>query len=132
MDERGARLRARFQTAPAAQLEGRPAEFKALRSHGPDVSIRGALGGLERGWTEIGPRLDWVSGQVRTRDLRLENMLTVVGADLAVTADLERMTRIVDGRPVPRTLRCTQVYRIEDGEWSIFHRHADELRPAAR
>jgi ketosteroid isomerase-like protein len=51
---------------------------------------------------------------------------------MAVTADLERMTRIVDGNPVPRVLRCTQVYRIEDGKWRIVHRHADDLRPAAR
>jgi hypothetical protein len=38
----------------------------------------------------------------------------------------------VDGKQAPRVLRCTQVYRIEDREWKIFHRHADELRPAAR
>jgi ketosteroid isomerase-like protein len=63
---------------------------------------------------------------------RLENILTVVGTDIAVTVDLERMIRIVDGQPVPRVLRCTQVYRMENGEWKIFHRHADELRPAAR
>jgi hypothetical protein len=51
---------------------------------------------------------------------------------MAVTVDLERMMRIVDGQPVPRVLRCTQVYRVEDGEWKIVHRHADEFRPAAR
>ena len=46
---------------------------------------------------------------------RLENILTVVGTDMAVTVDLERMIRIVDGQPVPRVLRCTQVYRMESG-----------------
>jgi Domain of unknown function (DUF4440) len=132
MDEQWQRFRTSFQMALAAQLDGKPEAFKALWSHGPDVSILGALGGLERGWTEVGPRLDWASGQVRASDLRLENILTVVGTDMAVTVDLERMVRIVDGQPVPRALRCTQVYRIEDGEWKIFHRHADELRPAAR
>lgn len=131
MDEEWPRFRARFQMAVAAQLEGKPEAFKALWSHRPDVSILGALGGFERGWTEVGPRLDWVSSQVRANDLGLENILTVVGTDMAVTADLERMVRTVDGKPVPRVLRCTQVYRIEDGDWKIFHRHADELRPAA-
>jgi hypothetical protein len=129
MDEEWQRFRARFQMTLAAQLDGKPEAFKALWSHRPDVSILGALGGFERGWTEVGPRLDWASSQVRASDLRLENMLTVVGTDMAVTADLERMVRTVDGKPVPRVLRCTQVYRIEDGEWKIFHRHADELRP---
>jgi len=132
MDEEWQRFRARFQMALAAQLEGKPEAFKALWSHRPDVSILGALGGLEHGWTEVGPRVDWASSQVRASDLRLENIMTVVGTDMAVTADLERMVRTVDGKPVPRVLRCTHVYRIEDGEWKIFHRHADELRPAAR
>jgi hypothetical protein len=129
MDEEWHRFRARFQMTLAAQLDGKPEAFTALWSHRPDVSILGALGGFERGWTEVGPRLDWASSQDRASDLRLENMLTVVGTDMAVTADLERMVRTVDGKPVPRVLRCTQVYRIEDGEWKIFHRHADELRP---
>ena len=74
MDERWLRFRARFQIALAEQLEGRPEAFKTLWSHSPDVSIFGALGGLERGWTEVGPRLDWVSGPVRASDLRLENL----------------------------------------------------------
>jgi hypothetical protein len=132
MDEEWRRLRAKFQMALAAQLEGKPEAFKALWSHRPDVSILGALGGLEYGWTEVGPRLDWASRQVQAHDLKLENILTVVGADMAVTADLERMVWTVDGKPVPRVLRCTQVYRVEHGEWRIFHRHADELRPANR
>jgi hypothetical protein len=132
MDEGWQPFRARFQRALAAQLEGKPEAFKALWSHRSDVSILGALGGREHGWTEVDSRLDWVSGQVRARDLRLENLLTVVGTDIALTADLERMVRIVDGKPVPRVLRCTQGYRIEDGEWRIFHRHADEFRPSGR
>ncbi len=130
MDEKWRRFRATFQVALAAQLDGKPEAFKALWSHRPDVSILGALGGLEHGWTEVGPRLDWASTQVQARDLELENILTVVGPDMAVTADLERMVRTVDGKPVPRVLRCTQVYRVEHGGWRIFHRHADEFRPA--
>jgi ketosteroid isomerase-like protein len=32
----------------------------------------------------------------------------------------------VDGGPVePSTLRVTHVYRRENGEWKIVHRHAD-------
>ena len=132
MDHQWQRFRASFQAALAAQLTGKPDAFKALWSHRPDVSILGALGGYERGWPDVGPRLDWASGRVRAHDLRLENLLTVLGTDMAVTVDLERMTRTVGGNQVPRVLRCTQVYRIEEGEWKILHRHADELRPAAR
>jgi ketosteroid isomerase-like protein len=34
----------------------------------------------------------------------------------------------MDGVPVePWTLRVTHVYRREDGEWKIVHRHADHV-----
>ena len=53
--------------------------------------------------------------------------MTVVGDDLAYTVDLEHMTRHVGGRPQPRTLRCTQAYRREGGEWRLFLRHANTM-----
>ncbi len=53
--------------------------------------------------------------------------MTTVGDDLAYTIDLQHMIRHADGRPRPRTLRCTQVYRREGGEWKVVLRQADEL-----
>jgi ketosteroid isomerase-like protein len=48
----------------------------------------------------------------------------VVG-DMAYTAGLEHSSVSVDGQPRTYTLRATQVYRREDGEWRVAHRHAD-------
>ncbi len=53
--------------------------------------------------------------------------MTVVGDGLAYTVDLEHMTRHTRDQPVPRTLRCTQAYRRENGDWKVILRHADEL-----
>ena len=50
----------------------------------------------------------------------------VVG-DMAYTAGLEHSSVSVDGRPRTFTLRATQVYRREDGEWRVAHRHADTV-----
>ena len=33
----------------------------------------------------------------------------------------------IDGEPRTITLRATQVYRREDGEWKVVHRHADNV-----
>jgi len=37
------------------------------------------------------------------------------------------MERTIGGRTDHRVLRCTQVYRLEDGQWKVIVRHADEL-----
>lgn len=48
----------------------------------------------------------------------------VVG-DMAYTIGLERTAVSLDGKAGAYTLRVTQVYRREDGEWKVVHRHAD-------
>ncbi|AXJ08702.1 nuclear transport factor 2 family protein [Arthrobacter sp. PM3] len=50
----------------------------------------------------------------------------VVG-DMAYTAGLEHTSASVDGKPRTYTLRATQVYRRENGEWRVAHRHADTV-----
>ena len=50
----------------------------------------------------------------------------VVG-DMAYTAGLEHISNSFDGQPRSFTLRATQVYRRERGEWKVAHRHADFL-----
>ena len=50
----------------------------------------------------------------------------VVG-DMAYTAGLEHTSASVDGQPRTYTLRATQVYRREGGEWKVAHRHGDTV-----
>jgi ketosteroid isomerase-like protein len=50
----------------------------------------------------------------------------VVG-DMAYTAGLEHTSASIDGQPGSFTLRATQVYRREGGEWKVAHRHADTV-----
>lgn len=51
-----------------------------------------------------------------------------VSGDLAYTAHREITSVVVDGKPRDYVLRVTQVYRREDGEWKVVHRHGDEER----
>ena len=50
----------------------------------------------------------------------------VVGA-MAYTAGHEHTSASVEGQPRSYTLRATQVYRREGGEWKVAHRHADTV-----
>ena len=44
-----------------------------------------------------------------------------------MTVELEHYALHVDGEDKGMTLRATQVYRREKGEWRIIHRHGDIL-----
>ena len=48
----------------------------------------------------------------------------VVG-DLAYTVGYEHTQPTVNGEARTYTLRATQIYRREGGEWKVVHRHAD-------
>ena len=58
-------------------------------------------------------------------DYRFELVAAGASGDLAYTG-LRTLLLSMDGGPVePITLRVTHLYRREDGEWKIVHRHAD-------
>jgi ketosteroid isomerase-like protein len=46
-----------------------------------------------------------------------------VFGDVAYTAGFEHTSASVNGVPSTYTLRATQIYRREDGEWKVAHRH---------
>ena len=59
-------------------------------------------------------------------DYRFEPVAAGVSGDLAYTVGYEHTSVSIDGTPVaPYVLRVTHVYRREDGDWKIVHRHAD-------
>ena len=62
-------------------------------------------------------------------DQRVDIVAAGVSGDLAYTVGFEHTAVSVDGVPVePYTLRVTHIYRREDGEWKIVHRHGDAPR----
>jgi ketosteroid isomerase-like protein len=59
---------------------------------------------------------------------RFELVAAEVSGDLAYTVGFEHMSVSFRGGPVaPISLRVTHVYRRENGEWRIVHRHGDRL-----
>ena len=47
---------------------------------------------------------------------------------MAYTVGYEHTQASVDGTPRTYSLRVTQVYRREGGDWKVAHRHADTVR----
>jgi len=61
---------------------------------------------------------------------RFEVLVADARGDMAYAIGYERFNRSIDGRPVePITVRSTHVYRREEGEWEIVHRHGDNPPP---
>jgi ketosteroid isomerase-like protein len=61
---------------------------------------------------------------------RFEVVAAEVSGDLAYTVGYEYSTAAIDGEPRGYVLRATQVYRREEGEWRVVHRHADPIPQA--
>ncbi|GAC1499335.1 MAG: hypothetical protein NVS2B15_22000 [Pseudarthrobacter sp.] len=60
---------------------------------------------------------------------RFELLSHDVVGDMAYTAGIEHTSASVDGQPRSYILRATQIYRREDGQWKVAHRHGDTVAP---
>ena len=111
------------------QVAGNSAPFLEVWSHDDDVAILGAVGSYARGWDNVRTHLLGASRSLDWTDLTVKRLLTTDSDHLAVTVALEHMTRQAQGQPDSRTLRTTQAYRRENGEWRLIVRHANPITP---
>ena len=98
-----------------------------LWSRRDPVSLFGAAGMFETGSEQLSETfrrvVSWFSD---VSDFRYEVEVVGVSGDMAYTVGYERFNGSISGRPVASmTVRVTHVYRREDGEWRIVHRHGD-------
>ena len=95
------------------------------------VSLFGAIGMCNIGWAEVGSTFDWLASTFsQNQSYDLEVLAADVRGDLAYTVALERHVSSVNNGPVrEHVLRVTQIYRREDGDWKVVHRHGDGMMP---
>ncbi|MCR6481988.1 nuclear transport factor 2 family protein [Amycolatopsis sp. OK19-0408] len=115
------------QTAAERAIHGGDAGPRtALWSTADPVSLFGAWLPIRTGWADVSEAFRRVAGQFSdSREYRFEVVAAGASGDLAYTIGFEHNTVSVNGEPTTYTLRATHVYRREDGEWKIVHRHAD-------
>lgn len=119
----------RMRAATADFINGETRAWKAMCSHRADATLFGGWGGHERGWEQLGPRYDWASARFAGGEVVFEEISRVATPDLAYTVHIERnRARLAGGdETVDIALRVSHVYRREEGEWKLAHRHADPL-----
>jgi ketosteroid isomerase-like protein len=96
-------------------------------SHRDPVTLFGAAVPINSGWDEVSRTFGWLaSGFSDNTAYEFELVAAGVSGDLAYTVAFEHTSVSINGVPAkPYTLRVTHIYRREDGEWKIVHRHGD-------
>lgn len=122
----------RLNEAEIALHNGDTGPRSAMWSRDDPVTLFGASFSGS-GWAEIGPIFERL-GLSLSNCTSYRNEVIAAGAsgDLAYIVALEHTTASVYGAPPqPYVLRATTVFRREDGEWKVVHRHGDPASDSA-
>lgn len=122
----------RFYAAADQFMTGDAGPFKALWSQRDDVTAFGGWGGYEVGWDQVGGRWDWAAQQMSGGTVTRKNLATVITAEMAYIVDATSVRIRVDGSDRGEKTwqnRQTHIFRLEDGQWRLVHRHVSRLEP---
>jgi ketosteroid isomerase-like protein len=117
----------RLIQAEQALLDGDLAPWLAMWSTQDPVTLFG-VDATEHGADAVRQTFHWqASWFTDCTAFRFDLVAAGVSGDLAYTVAFEHASVSVGGGPVqPLTTRATHVYRREDGQWKIVHRHSDQ------
>jgi ketosteroid isomerase-like protein len=134
LDDFRTEMLARQAEAEEAMVLGDAEPRMALWSRRDPVTLFGAAGMSESGWEELSEIFRWIASRFsEVSNFRFDVETAGVSGDMAYSVGYERFHGSIDGRPVePITVRVTHVYRREDGDWKIVHRHGDNPPPQQR
>jgi ketosteroid isomerase-like protein len=122
----------RLTEAETAVLNGDASQRIAMWSRNEPVTLFGAAA-TRTGWAEARRTFEQL-GSIFSGCTAYEIEIVAAGAsgDLAYLVAFEHATASVNGVPSePFTLRATTVFRREDGEWRVVHRHGDSPKSVA-
>lgn len=113
--------------AEQALINGDAGPRLAMTSARDPVTVFGAKVPIRRGWDEVSETLRWLAARwSEATDYRFDLVAADISGDLAYMIGFEHIANSVVGDPVePYTLRVTHIFRHEQDEWKIAHRHAD-------
>jgi ketosteroid isomerase-like protein len=114
-------------------MRGNAEGHKRVYSRRDDVTLANPFGPPARGWDEVAKTLERAASHYRDGEATgFENVAKYTTPDLAYTVEIERCQAKVEGRDdvSPIAVRVTTIFRSEEGEWKVVHRHADPITTA--
>ncbi len=123
-------VKSRLRDAEIALHNGNVAPRRAIWSRNDPVTVLGAWKSAT-GQREVSDLFGQIEAMFSNCTSYVYEIITaeVIG-DIAYTVGYEHTQASINGEPRTYTLRATQVYRREDGEWKVAHRHADTVPDA--
>lgn len=113
-------------------MNGNPNLLLAKSSHRDDVTLLNPFGYNARGWTQVGTLYRENAKQFVPSGAKasLEYLAIGVEGNLAYTVTLQNVTvqRIGQPGPTQAFTRATNVFRRENCQWKLVHRHMDHTR----
>jgi ketosteroid isomerase-like protein len=122
-----------YQLALDEFLKGNPEPVQKLFSHRVDATLANPYNPPVRGWERIAEVTEHAASLRRDGEATgFEIVSKYVTPELAYIVQIERLKAKVGGREdiTPYSLRSTMIFRPEDGEWKVVHRHADPITTA--
>lgn len=128
------------ETLRTSFIKGDPEPIAELYSTRGDVTLANPLGPPQMGSVDVRRTIAAAAanfgegGSLRCDDvsIRFEEVSRYATADLGYVVHLERVEgRLAEsGDNIVSALRVTMIFRREDGEWKVAHRHADPITAA--
>jgi ketosteroid isomerase-like protein len=119
-----------YQLALGEFVKGNPEPVKELWSRREDVSLANPLGPPARGWEQVTKTIEHAASTIRDGEITSFDVISkLVTPELAYVVWIERQKAKMGARQdvTPVDLRVTMIFRPEDGEWKVVHRHADPI-----
>lgn len=118
----------RMKEADTALHNGNAEPRKAMWTRSDPVTLFGAVLS-DVGWNDIDRSFDALAARFSNcASFDVEVMAAGASGDLGYVAAIEHTTvSVAGGPPEPYKLRVTTVFRRENGEWRIVHRHGDPV-----
>jgi ketosteroid isomerase-like protein len=122
-----------FNLAQAEFVKGDSEPMNDLFSHREDVTLNNPFAPPAHGWEQVASTMERAASQFRDGEiLGYEIVEKHVTSEFAYVVRVEQARAKVGGSDdiAPIVLRVTMIFRPEDGEWKIVHRHADPITTA--
>jgi ketosteroid isomerase-like protein len=91
------------------------------------VTYMGPDGKYIVGWDQVVSNWKSQAAKKLGGQITAENVHMTVGQDLATVESIEVGENIVDGKTTKVSIRATNTYRKENGQWKMIGHHTDKL-----